>query len=109
MKEIYNYQLRAECYLDVIEFIHLWTKEHSQEIWKIVITPDQYGYPDVDFEFSTFGSMIEVLKVMKKLPDSHVMMDTLAYKENYNGKRRYVDWDNIELTEEFLEKFRSAL
>ena len=46
----------------------------------------------------------EILIILSEIPDSHVMMDTINPIEKYTGKRRKIDWQNEEITDDLVSK-----
>ncbi|HEY5124269.1 MAG TPA: hypothetical protein VIK14_11085 [Ignavibacteria bacterium] len=78
-----HFKLRAECINDVLLLIE---KMRKRDIWAIKI--EQCGFlPDVDFEFKTTKTLDEILTILRKQVDSHVMIDTLAPYNEYTGER----------------------
>jgi hypothetical protein len=66
-----HFKLRAECMNDVL-FLY----KKMPKIWGINIV--QWGpMPDVELEFKTTLSSDEILAILKKRVDGHVMIDTL--------------------------------
>lgn len=81
-KDIKHFKLRAECLDDVLLFIHRMTTN----FWEMKIL--QVGQlPDVEFEFKTTLTLDEILDILSKQVDSHVMMETLRPFEEYTGER----------------------
>ena len=79
-----HYKLRAECLDDVLLFIHRMPKN----VWGMKIV--QKGFlPDVEFEFKSRLSMDDVLSILCKQPDSHVMIETLKPFDEYTGERQF--------------------
>ena len=77
-----HYKLRAECLDDVLLLIDKMPKNVLG--MKII----QWGtMPDVEFEFKSRLSLDEILDILRKQVDSHVMMDTLKPFEEYTGER----------------------
>jgi len=95
-----RFKLRAECLNDAIQFIR---SRKIKNLWHVKIEQEEL-YPDVDFEFNTKMSLKEILIILSTIPDSHVMMDTINPIEKYTGKRRRVDWENEEITDDFVSK-----
>jgi hypothetical protein len=76
-----HFKLRAECLDDV-----LFLCKRMPKIWGIKI--EQWGpMPDVEFEFKTSLTSDEILAILKKRVDSHVMIDTLKPYDEYTGER----------------------
>ena len=75
-----HFKLRAECLHDVL----LLYKKVANDIWAIKI--EQFGIlPDVDFEFKTTKTIGEILDILMKQTDSHVMIETLKPFDEYTG------------------------
>lgn len=79
-----KYKLRAECSYDLTLFINLCHNILSQFS---MIKMNQI--PDVEFEFTTDLSIIEVIDYLETLEDSHVMIETLKAIDSYTGIRDY--------------------
>jgi hypothetical protein len=54
-------------------------------IWGIKMV--QWGPTDFDFEFKTTITSDEILAILKKRVDSHVMIDALKPYDEYTGER----------------------
>ena len=77
-----HFKLRAECLDDVLLLI----KKMPKNVWGIKIV--QWGpMPDVEFEFKTRLISDEIMAILRKQVDIHVMMDTLAPYNEYTGER----------------------
>lgn len=76
-----HFKLRAECFHDVL---HLLDKM-SKNLYGFKIERD--FYPDVDFEFVTNLTSDEIIAILKKQDDNHVMMETLKPFDEYTGNR----------------------
>jgi hypothetical protein len=46
--------------------------------------------PDVEFEFKTTLTLDEILAILSKQVDSHVMMETLRPFDEYTGERYFI-------------------
>lgn len=78
-----HFKLRAECLDDVLLLLE---KMRERNIWAIKI--EQFGIlPDVEFEFKTGLTSDEILVILMKQVDSHVMMETLKPFDEYTGER----------------------
>ena len=76
-----HFKLRAEC-LDDVLFLY----KKMPQIWGINIV--QWGHmPDIEFEFKTTLTSDEILAILKKRVDGHVMIDTLKPYDEYTGER----------------------
>ena len=81
-KDIKHFKVRAECLDDVLLFIH----RMPTNMWEMKIL--QVGQlPDVEFEFKTTMTLDEILDILSKQVDSHVMMETLRPIDEYTGGR----------------------
>lgn len=97
-----RFKFRAEYFHDVIEFF----SDFPAKYWDVKIEQSD-GFPDTDCEFTTYMSLKEVLLFLKGIVDSHVMMDTLNYSEDYTGERRYYEWGDITDDEELISILNS--
>ena len=77
-----HYKLRAECLDDVLLFIH----RMPTDIWCMRIVQRE-PLPDVEFEFKTTLTLDEIIALLEKQDDSHVMMETLKPFDEYTGDR----------------------
>lgn len=80
----YDYKFRAECSYDVDQFVELF----GDQIINIERHSDP-EFPDVDVEFSSLKDINEVRKIMEKIEDGHVMLESLNYAHDYTGERYY--------------------
>ena len=79
--DLYHFKLRAECFHDVLMLID----KLSKNLYGYSIERD--FFPDVEFEFITNLTSDEILAILSKQVDSHVMMDTLKPIGEYTGQR----------------------
>lgn len=77
------YRFRAECNHDVQEFL----KIAGKNIMEITVT--RGSLPDTYVEFTSTMSLEKIRKSMRKVVDGHVMLQTVALKEDYTGERDY--------------------
>ena len=85
-KQKNKYKLRAEGGHDIELFIYGFLGQlHSFKMMRIE------GFPDVEFEFETTASIPKIRSVLKTIPDSHVMLDTVALHQQYTGERTYIN------------------
>ena len=86
----YAYKFRAESQIDVDRFKTL----AEDIIATITETPDPQ-FPDVDVDMTTHTSLSleDIRKLMRPIPDSHVMVESLNTSQNYTGERWYDDDD----------------
>ena len=86
------FKFRAEVESDVIDF-HRNLMEVSDSYFVIW----EFGYsrvfclPDVECKLTTSLSIDQVRNCMKLNIDSHVMIETLNYTDQYDGKRYQID------------------
>jgi len=84
-----KYKFQAECQLDVEAL-----KEKLQELGEFNVSTthleiDGIRIPDVEIELEVNSDTENLLKVMRSIPDSHVMIQTLESAESYTGVRDY--------------------
>lgn len=82
-KKVYTYRFRAECNHDVEELMKLIGKKITS------ITRTRGVLPDTYVEFSTYLSLTQIRNAMSKVVDGHVMLQTVALKDDYTGERNY--------------------
>jgi hypothetical protein len=81
-KKMTKYKLRAEGMNDVWAF----TNKHYASMGKYILSGYMYT-PDVEFEFESSDSIETIKKILRTIPDSHVMRETLQPKSKYTGNR----------------------
>ena len=81
LKNLKLFKLRAECFHDVLILID----KLNKNLYGFRIERD--FLPDVEFEFITNLTSEQILEILSKQVDSHVMMDTLKPIEEYTGER----------------------
>lgn len=79
---MYTYKFRAECLTDVINAI----KNFGENQYKLTIEVES-PFPDAVVEMETEMSQEEIHEAMAEIEDGHVMLETLATKEEYTGER----------------------
>lgn len=77
-----KYKLRAECAHDVEQFI----KKMEGYTWNHKVLPI-VGYPDVEFTFDSAVNRERIQSILRTIPDSHVMIETLKPLDKYTGER----------------------
>ena len=83
-KQINIYKFRAECQIDVIRFLN----KHSNTFSKIIIIKDKRSN-DCEVEIESSLKYSEIINIMRQIPDSHIMIQTLNSKLKYTGIRNY--------------------
>lgn len=86
-----TYKFRAECLVDVIKLRRIAQQSaYSMPVFSTMKITYDDRFPDVEVTVKT--NRPKCLKcLMRKVPDSHVMIETFAKKSQYTGKgkRRY--------------------
>lgn len=77
-----KYKLRAECSHDIEQFKQ-WMEGDT---WNHQQDKDQ-NFPDVELTFDSALSQEKINSVLRLIPDSHVMIETLKPIEEYTGER----------------------
>jgi len=83
-KKLFVYKLRAECEHDVNEFRRIL----RYDFYSLTKTIHPY-LPDTIVEIATSLALQELQDIIRQIPDGHVMLQTIALKENYTGERDY--------------------
>lgn len=83
-KELFVYKLRAECEDDVNEL----QKMLRYNFYTLTKTIHPY-LPDTIVEVATSLTLRELQDIIRDITDGHVMLQTIALKENYTGERDY--------------------
>lgn len=84
-----KYKLRAECSRDVLNFIQAANDCMSTFNMTRINDPLSNRMPDVAFEFEIDLELSEVIDLLKTIPDSHIMYETVEPIEQYDGERNY--------------------
>ena len=79
---IMTYKMRAEGVNDVFEFVRAMGSNIKE--YRII---GNTIIPDVEFEFETKKSLHIVLNILRQIPDSHVMVETVKPISEYTGDR----------------------
>jgi acetone carboxylase gamma subunit len=75
-----EYKLRAEALVDVVRLL----EQVPTTQYKIICD----FQPDVELEFKSKESLEQIKNAMKDIPDSHVMLETVALAKDYTGERQ---------------------
>ena len=93
-----KYKFRAECEQDVIEFFSILNpcgvEVFEWEVKEIRIFPDAQSpeghlVPDKWVTFKTASSLDRLRSVVRRVPDGHVMLESLNYENEYTGQRYF--------------------
>ena len=79
-----TFKLRAECLEDIHNFLKFINNSHISEF---IIS--QKLNSDIELEFKSVLLLKEIIEILKNIPDSHVMVQTVSELEFYNGIRNY--------------------
>ena len=85
-----TYKLRAECAHDVNLLIQLIIRKDTRDDYAFTIKPMVHmgiPFPDCTLEFSSPLTIRVLVNLMKTIPDSHVMIETIALEKDYTGER----------------------
>lgn len=82
-----KYKFRAECKTDVLGFKAI-TIGFTDE-FQIEPLESSLQIPDVEVVFESELSLNELIDEIRKVPDGHVMMQTLKPFDQYTGEREY--------------------
>jgi len=78
-----KYNFRAETKYDVYQVLQ--NKQFVDGLAYFKMTADPM-FPDVDVEITSCHSLSQLQKMLK-IPDGHVMVESLNYEEKYTGER----------------------
>lgn len=82
-----EFMLRFEAPNDLVKFISLAIKEHTRQFDHTTM-----GCPTGDtFVFEGHLDLYEVQEMLSRIPDGHVMLETVQYINEYTGERRKVE------------------
>ncbi len=77
----FTYKMRAECAHDVAEFLKI-VPNHS-------LTVARTGtFGDCEATFTSDLAIPAIIKLMRQIPDAHVMIETIELEKNYTGERK---------------------
>lgn len=79
-------KFRCECEIDFLRLYELILGDCQ----KIVIERPSIYCPDVEVTLSTKLGIADLRFEMNRVPDSYVMIDTLAQLDEYTGERKYI-------------------
>jgi len=79
----YNYKCRAETYCDIEILIRM----IFPAIAKFKVVRINENMPDIELTFKSNLPIDSIKKIMREIPDNHVMIDTLNLKHLYTGLR----------------------
>lgn len=87
-----TYKLRAECLHDVNVFIeklgrHSWGAIESYRV-EFLRFDDGKRMPDCELEFVSGLTLKTILKLLSKIEDGHVMLETVQTLKKYTGERQ---------------------
>lgn len=94
--------LRAECPNDVEVAVHLLSKsevsgkpldrplyDYDIEQMSLDINNEKIPIPDTLFTFHSDLSLEQIIEVLAKIEDGHVMLETVNLADKYTGERDY--------------------
>jgi hypothetical protein len=79
-----RYRFRAKCQRDVNELCRLLTTEPYT-----ITTQLTAGFTDVEAELVIGLSLEQLRDVIRQVEDGHVMVQTVARRQDYSGQRNY--------------------
>ena len=80
-----KYKFRAECIHDVAQFLI----QSSKVIANLNTQQDNDGFRDVIVTFDSHLELSEIMDLIEKIEDGHVMCETVKPIEKYTGERTY--------------------
>ena len=81
-----QFKMRAECRADVARMMKV-VPFRNMAIKSIMAKKTML--PDVEVTFSSELSLMQVWTLLQKIPDGHVMAETIDLKACYTGNRRH--------------------
>jgi hypothetical protein len=82
-----KFKLRSECYHDIDLFVRALVARLGQLKFTAEIADRPLPMFDMTLEFETKLGMNDIKEILKEVPDSHVMLETLALADEYTGER----------------------
>ena len=80
-----RYYFRTECLADVLNLTNLLLDEGIR--FRFIADPVPYGVPP-DAGIETDLPWLELRKIIDRIPDGHVMAETMNTPEGYTGQRQ---------------------
>lgn len=80
-----KYKLRAECSRDIQRFFEM---VNPKQVGKFKMIGSS-KFPDVELIFKSKLKLNELISILSKIEDCHVMVETINLKSNYTGERDY--------------------
>ena len=81
-----TYKLRAECSQDVYRFYRAMKPEFKGLVSSFRMV-QRLPIPDVELTFKSKKSLPEIRKILSKIVDGHVMLETVQPLKKYTGER----------------------
>jgi hypothetical protein len=88
--KLIKYKLRAECMIDIVRLIEKIMPKKNKKVGYFKIIPDEH-FPDCELVFTTTLTIHELRAEIRKIVDSHVMLQTLEFFANYTGNRTTIE------------------
>lgn len=86
---MHTLKFRAECLMDIVAFINIVQNTENYFVIK-QLGVIEHPFPDAEIEFDTDMHRKQIISLLQECEiDSHVMVETLAVKEDYTGERTY--------------------
>ncbi|MEK2647391.1 hypothetical protein [Bdellovibrio sp. BCCA] len=85
MSKSTTYKMRAECRTDVSRMMSV---VQFSDLNIKPITIDGREFPDVEVTFDSKMDLKEIISKLNKIPDGHVMAESINFLEHYDGTRR---------------------
>jgi hypothetical protein len=79
-----KFKMRAECLADWENVV----SEYPKSFENVEILQDK-DFPDVEIVFKSKRNINQLIALLEILEDTHVMIDTLAFIDEYTGERTY--------------------
>tara|TARA_R110000868_G_scaffold275187_1_gene534865 strand:- start:177 stop:440 length:264 start_codon:yes stop_codon:yes gene_type:complete len=83
-----TYKFRAETLID-IELFKIQAGGHISNLKAIPNDPETSTFPDITITFDSEMPIENLIYIMRKVEDGHVMFQTLKPIEEYTGERDY--------------------
>lgn len=79
-----TFKFRAECRIDVARAMQ---KIYFDSLTMIPLSVAGLSVPDVEVELSSPDSLEMIIEKLSRIPDGHVMLETVNLKHAYSGER----------------------
>lgn len=85
---MHTYKFRAECIADVAAVL---IKVSTCDVSIVGCKLKSFWIPDVTVTFTSKWSLAQIKHAISDVEDAHVIIETLAFEDEYTGERYYFE------------------